>query len=72
MKIGNRLYYPQPFLNLDRESVAIVCRALGALGSGEKLMFWLRGHGALAGKTVAAALDAGVSVAHTAEPAPGH
>ena len=63
VKVGNRLYYPQPFLGMDRESVAIVCRALGDLGSSEKLMFWLRDHGTLAGKSVAAALEAGVPVA---------
>lgn len=63
VKIGNRLYYPQAFLALDRESVATVCRALGDLGASEKLMFWSREHGALGGKGVAAALDAGVAVA---------
>ena len=52
----------QAFLALDREAVATVCRALGDLGASEKLMFWLREHGALAGKGVAAALDAGVAV----------
>ena len=63
VKIGNRLYYPRSFLDLDRESVATVCRALGDVGPGEKLMFWLREHGALAGYSVAAALEAGVAVA---------
>lgn len=63
VKIGNRLYYPQAFLALDRETVATVCRALGDLGASEKLMFWLREHGALGGNGVAAALDAGVAVA---------
>ena len=63
VKIGNRLYYPQAFLGLDRETVAGVCRALGELGASEKLMFWLREHGALGGKSVAAALEAGVAVA---------
>ena len=63
VKVGNRLYYPRSFLVLDRESVAAVCRALGDLSSGEKLMFWLREHGALAGNSVAAALEAGVPVA---------
>ena len=62
VKIGNRLYYAQAFLGLDREAVASVCRALGDLGASEKLMFWLREHGALGGKGVAAALDAGVAV----------
>ena len=63
VKVGNRLYYPQAFLGMDRETVAAVCRALGDLGASEKLTFWLRGHGALAGKSVAAALEAGVAVA---------
>ena len=63
VKIGNRLYYPQAFLALDREAVATVCRSLGDLGASEKLMFWLREHGALEGRGVAAALDAGVAVA---------
>jgi hypothetical protein len=43
--------------------VATICRALGDLGSSEKLMFWLRDHGALAGKSVAAALETGVPLA---------
>jgi hypothetical protein len=63
VKIGNRLYYPQAFLALYRETVAAVCRALGDLDASEKLMFWLREHGALGGKGVAAALDSGVAVA---------
>jgi hypothetical protein len=63
VKVGNRLYYPQAFLGMDREAVARICRALGDLGVSEKLMFWLREHGALAGKSVAAALEAGASLA---------
>lgn len=63
VKVGNRLYYPQAFLGMDREAVAAICRALGDLGASEKLMFWLREHGALAGKSVAAALDAGTALA---------
>ena len=62
VKIGNRLYYPQAFLGLDRGAVTSVCRALGDLGASEKLTFWLREHGALGGKGVGAALDAGVAV----------
>ncbi|MGE4088418.1 MAG: hypothetical protein AB7F93_10060 [Immundisolibacter sp.] len=62
VKIGNRLYYPQAFMGMDRETVATVCRALGDLSSSEKLMFWLRDHGALAGKSVAVALEAGTPV----------
>jgi hypothetical protein len=63
VKVGNRLYYPQAFLGMDREAVAAICRALGDLGASEKLMFWLREHGALAGKSVAAALEAGTGQA---------
>jgi hypothetical protein len=62
VKVGNRLYYPQSLLVLDREAVAKVCRALGDLGSSEKMVFWLRPHGAMAGKSVAAAFDSGVPV----------
>lgn len=40
-----------------------MCRALGDLAASEKLMFWLREHGALGGKGVAANLDTGVAVA---------
>lgn len=63
VKVGNRLYYPQVFLAMDRDDVAAICRALGDLGASEKLMFWLRGHGALAGKCVSAALEAGIPLA---------
>ena len=63
VKVGNRLYYPQAFLSMDRETVATICRALGDLGSSEKLMFWLRDHGALAGKSIAVAVEAGVPLA---------
>jgi hypothetical protein len=62
VKVGNRLYYPQSFLVLDRQSVAAICIALGSLGASEKLTFWLREHGALGGRSVAAALDEGVAV----------
>jgi hypothetical protein len=63
VKVGNRLYYPQAFLGMDREAVAAICRALGDLGASEKLMFWLREHGALSGRSVAAASEAGTGLA---------
>jgi hypothetical protein len=63
VKVGNRLYYPQAFLGMDRTTVAAICRALGELGAGEKLTFWLREHGALSGRSVAAALEAGIGLA---------
>jgi hypothetical protein len=62
VKIGNRLYYPHAFLGMERATVAAICRALGDLTPSEKLMFWLREHGALAGKSVASALDARVGL----------
>ncbi len=64
VKVGNRLYYPQAFLGIERETVAVICRALGGLGASEKLMFWLRDHGALSGKSVATALEAGLALSH--------
>ena len=63
VKVGNRLYYPQAFLGMDRQDVAAICRALGDLGASEKLMFWLREHGALAGKSIASALESGAGLA---------
>jgi hypothetical protein len=63
VKVGNRLYYPQAFLGMDREAVAAICRALGDLGASEKLMFWLHEHGALAARSVSAALEAGTALA---------
>lgn len=63
VKVGNRLYYPAVFLGMDRQGVAAICRALGQLSASEKLMFWLHEHGALAGRNIAAALDAGVTLA---------
>jgi hypothetical protein len=63
VKVGNRLYYPHAFLGMERAAVAAICHALGDLGASEKLIFWLRKHGALAGNSVAAALEAGVGLA---------
>jgi hypothetical protein len=63
VKVGNRLYYPQAFLAMDRETVATVCHALGDLSGSEKLMFWLRHHGTLSGQSVAASLEAGIPLA---------
>lgn len=63
VKVGNRLYYPQAFLQMDRQAVAAICRALGELGTSEKLAFWMREHGALAGRSIGAAMEAGTSLA---------
>ena len=50
-------YYPKEFLDLGRDDVSAVCRALGRMSPEEKLIFWKRPHGALAGKTVVDALN---------------
>lgn len=52
-------YYPKAFLSLDQLTAGAICRALRPLHDTEKLMFWLRDHGALGGRSVAAALEAG-------------
>ncbi len=62
VKINNRLYYPRAFEGLNRDDIAVVCRALGAISASEKMMFWLRNHGSLAGKSAPEALNAGVPV----------
>lgn len=63
VKVGNRRYYPSAFLGLERALVAEVCGALGALEPAEKLLFWIRSHGALGGRAVADALASGVAPA---------
>lgn len=52
MVIRRARYYPKEFLELDREDVATVCKALGELSPSEKFVFWKRRHGVLSGKTV--------------------
>ena len=63
MRQGQTATASPAVLSLLNLAVAAVCRALGDLGASEKLMFWLREHGALAGKSVAAALEAGTALA---------
>ena len=62
VKVGNRLYYPQAFLGMERSAVAAICNALGDLSASEKLMFWLHEHGALSGMNITAALEGGTAV----------
>lgn len=56
-------YFPKALLSLDRMTAGAICLALRQLQDTEKLMFWLRGHGALGGRSVAAALGAGTPTA---------
>ncbi len=50
--VKSRRYYPREFLQLNRDDVSAVSKALGNLSPTEKLVFWKRSHGALNGKTV--------------------
>lgn len=56
-------YVPKALLSLDRLIAGAICRVLRQLQDTEKLMFWLRDHGALGGRSVAAALEAGTPTA---------
>lgn len=50
--VKRQRYFPKEFLELNREEVGAVSKALGSLSPSEKLIFWKRPHGALGGKTV--------------------
>jgi hypothetical protein len=56
--VKNQRYYPREFLELDRDTVSAITRALGDLSPSEKLVFWKRPHGTLGGKTLLQALGA--------------
>lgn len=62
LKVANKLYYPGVFVSLEREPVAEICRALGRLTPSEKMIFWTRAHGGLAGKTAQEALEAHIAL----------
>lgn len=51
--VKRQRYYPREFLELEREAVATICRALAGLSPEEHLVFWKRPHGALGGATLA-------------------
>jgi hypothetical protein len=63
MTLDGREYIPKALLSLDRLTAGAICGALRQLQDTEKLMFWLRDHGALGGRSVAAALEAGTPTA---------
>lgn len=58
IKHGNRRFYVAALLELSRADVAQVCKALGHAAPEEQLMFWLRVHGGLAGRTAVEAVAA--------------
>ena len=61
--IDGSLYFPKSLLSMDRLTASAICQALGTLQGTETLMFWLRDHGALGGRSVAAAMEAGTPTA---------
>lgn len=61
--IDNCQYYPAALLSIDRLTAGAICRALRNLHDTERVMFWLRDHGALGGRNVALALKAGTPTA---------
>lgn len=67
LKVSNRLYYPGVFQLMDRAPVAKICTALGDLSPSEKMIFWMREHGGLAGRSVRDALESHFSVERIVE-----
>ena len=61
--IDGSVYFPKALLSLDRSTAGAICCALRHLRDTEKLMFWLRDHGALGGRSVASALETGTPTA---------
>lgn len=62
--INRQRYYPKEFLELNREDVAEVTKALSGLSPEEMLIFWKRPHGALGGKAVGQLLSISREPAH--------
>lgn len=64
LEVSGQMWLPAVFLEVPVEAVAEVNRALAEAGmqTEEAFVFWHRTHGALGGKTVAAALNAGDSL----------
>lgn len=59
IKFGNKRLYARALLGLNRADVAKVCLALGKAEPSEMLVFWLRQHGALEGRTAVQAVAQG-------------
>ena len=57
LKVGRRLWYPAVFLRHAADDVRAVCRALGEGDAASMLVFWMRRHGGLGGKTVSEAIE---------------
>ena len=59
VKHGNKRFYPAALMSLGRADVALVSKSLGHAAPEEKLVFWLRPQGALAGRTAVQAVAEG-------------
>ena len=57
------MYFPRALQSMSRLTAGKSCRAMRHLQVTEKLMFWLRDHGSLDVRTVAAAMKAGTPAA---------
>lgn len=57
--VRGRRYYVAALLEVERVWADEVCLALAGLDDSEKTIFWLRPHGALAGRTVVETVNAG-------------
>jgi hypothetical protein len=55
--VGGKTWYATFLGNLRAEHVEEVCEAFGSVDGVEHLLYWLRQHGSLKGKTVAQALE---------------
>jgi len=59
VEVGGEPYWPAELLKLEPTVAAEICRALGDDSDSAKLMFLMRNHGALAGRSVAHAVRHG-------------
>jgi hypothetical protein len=59
LKVAGRRVVPSVFFGLHRTAIAAVSRELQGLDAAEQLIFWLRAHGGLSGRTIAQTLEAG-------------
>ena len=55
-KVNNLVYYPAVLADMPAPDSSALCLALGTMSSGKKLLFLLRKHGALDGRTVSQAV----------------
>lgn len=57
---AGRRYYLAALLDVPADAVTAVCRTMGRTTGAEHVIFWLRGHGGLGGRSVAAAINVGM------------